>query len=207
MNASRRSITLAALATVLSVHAVPGFAQTNTVTPVTFTDALHSSTTAAREYVAARSAAYDGVGLAPNLIVTSLYETVVASMLERSPTFRRQSARIAQASELTIEVRSEPRGAKSTLAWTTILRHAESRELRAIVHIVPGTSAVELIAHEIEHVIEQLDGVNLRHKASLRATGVRVCACGDGEMFETRRAIAVGRQVFREVQETSGRGE
>jgi hypothetical protein len=199
-----RSLTLAALIGVLVVHAVPGFAQTNTVL---FADARHSSTTAAREYDAARSASYDGACLAANLKVPGPYEGLVATMLERSPTFRRQCARIAQAVHLTVELRSESRAPRSTAAWTTIARRPADGRLHAIVRLGPATNSVELIAHEIEHVIEQLDGVNLRHMASLRATGVQVCAgCAEDQMFETRRAIAVGRQVAREV-DSSQRGD
>jgi hypothetical protein len=204
MTATHRSLTLASLIAVLTVHAVPGFAQSNTVL---FADAHHSSTTAARAYDAGRSASYEGACLAGNLEVTPLYETVVATMLERSPTFRRQCARIAQATHLTVELRNEARAARSTAAWTTIVRRPHDRRLHAIIRLTPSVSSVELIAHEIEHVIEQLDGVNLRHKASLRASGVQVCACGDDQMFETRRAIAVGRQVAREVQDSTARGE
>ena len=207
MAATQRSITLIALVSVLSVHAVSGFAQTNT-TATDDTDPQHSSTTAARVYVAARSAAYDGIRLASNLTVTSLYQTVIETMLERSPTFRRQYARIAQATGLTIELRNEPRANGLSNAWTTIFRRQDTPNQRhAVVNIVPGTRAVELIAHELEHVIEQLDGVNLREKAALRTSGVRSCECGDSERFETNRAIAVGLQVAREVDDPGHRGQ
>lgn len=57
---------------------------------------------------------------------------------------------------------------------------------------------VELIAHEIEHVIEQLDGVDLRVRATLPASGVR--SRDHGDEFETTRAIRVGRMVAAEVR-------
>ena len=207
MAARHRSITLLALVSVLSVHAVSGFAQTNTA-QADDAAARHSSTTAARVYVAARGSGYDGIALASNLTVTSLYHTVIETMLERSPTFRRQCARIAQASGLTIELRSEPRATGLSSAWTTIVRRqATPHQRHAVVSIVPGTRAVELIAHELEHVIEQLDGVNLREKAALRTSGVRSCECADRERFETDRAIAVGLQVAREVEDSGSRGQ
>jgi hypothetical protein len=207
MAATHRSITLIALVSVLSVPAVSGFAQTNTNAPDD-TDPQQSSTTAARVYVAARSAAYDGIRLASNLTVTSLYQTVIDTMLERSPTFRRQYARISQATGLTIELRNEPRANGLSFAWTTIFRRQDVPNQRhAVVNIVPGTRAVELIAHELEHVIEQLDGVNLREKAAWRTSGVRSCECGDKERFETERAIAVGLQVAREVDDPGNRGQ
>lgn len=207
MTAAQRSITLVAFVSVLGVHAVSGFAQTNT-RATDGAETLQSSTTAARVYVAARSAAYDDIRLASNLTVTSLYQTVIETMLQRSPTFRRQYARIAQATGLTIELRNEPRANGLSSAWTTIFRRQDlSNQRHAVVNIVPGTRAVELIAHELEHVIEQLDGVNLREKAALRTSGVRSCECGDKERFETERAIAVGLQVAREVDDPGSRGQ
>ena len=190
-----------ALALVLTVHAVPGFAQTNSVS---YADALNSSTTAARVYVATRSG-YDHVEPAANVTVTSLFEPMVAQMLERSPTFRRQCARIARATNLAVTLRSEARGDHRANAWTTIARQVD-RSRQVTISVVAGPRTIELIAHEFEHVIEQLDGVDLRQKALLRSSGVRACDCGNLEMFETNRAIAVGQQVAREVSE-GGRGQ
>jgi len=51
----------------------------------------------------------------------------------------------------------------------------------------------ELIAHEIEHIVEQLDGVDLEAQAGNGA----VWSSGH-RTFETRRAIEVGRRVARE---------
>lgn len=55
----------------------------------------------------------------------------------------------------------------------------------------------ELIAHEIEHIIEQLDGIDLGARATLPATGVRRCADG---AFETMRAIRTGLAVAGEMR-------
>ena len=55
--------------------------------------------------------------------------------------------------------------------------------------------APELLAHEIEHVLEQIDGVNLRALASTGVQGVRRI----GDAYETSRAIAIGRLVADEV--------
>src|SRR5262245_2225891 len=126
MAAAHRTFTLVALVSVLGVHSVPGFAQTNTTATSDEAAALHSSTTAARVYVATRDTGHDSIGLASNLTVTTLYQTVIATMLERSPTFRRQYARIAQAAGLTIELRGEPRSTGLNSAWSTIVRRQGS---------------------------------------------------------------------------------
>ena len=73
---------------------------------------------------------------------------------------------------------------------------SSDRGLHADVQIAPLDDQVELIAHEIEHVIEQLDGVDLRVRASLRGTGASMCENGS---FETIRAVRAGLAVAREV--------
>jgi hypothetical protein len=196
-----RSITRTALTIVLTVHAVPGFAQTNTASSA---DALNSSTTAARLYVAARGYETDDDIDTPNLAVTSMYQPLIAQMLERSPRFRRQCARLARATNLEITLRSEARSDHHADAWTTIARRADGTR-QVTISIVAGPRTIELIAHEFEHVIEQIDGIDLRHKATLRASGVRTCECGHVAMYETDRAIAAGLQVARQVSD-GGRG-
>ena len=57
-------------------------------------------------------------------------------------------------------------------------------------------AAAELIAHEFEHIIEQLDGVDLAIMSRLRSTGVK--RVGEVDAFETRRAIVTGLRVARE---------
>src|SRR4029453_3125811 len=58
--------------------------------------------------------------------------------------------------------------------------------------------SVELIAHEIEHVIEQLDGIVLSERADARTTGEA------GSAYESGRAIERGRLVAREVRDSRG---
>jgi hypothetical protein len=70
-------------------------------------------------------------------------------------------------------------------------------QLRAAIVEVPGpdaTQLVELIAHEFEHILEQLDGVDLAAWAG--RSGVRRVGGSDREgPFETERARQVGRLV------------
>ena len=54
----------------------------------------------------------------------------------------------------------------------------------------------EYLAHEIEHVLEHIDGVELRRSARGGLEGVRET---NSSVFETARAIAIGRVVAREV--------
>jgi hypothetical protein len=66
--------------------------------------------------------------------------------------------------------------------------------LAAHVYLKPSTNSPELIAHELEHILEQLDGVNLEAQAGNGGVWK-----GDRTFFETRRAIETGRRVAREM--------
>ena len=57
-------------------------------------------------------------------------------------------------------------------------------------------SLVELIAHELEHVLEQLDGVNLPQLA--QSPGVSANRHERGRSFETARAKQIGLDVAAE---------
>jgi hypothetical protein len=117
-----------------------------------------------------------------------------------SPTFRRQCARLVEASvEVTVSF-DFPRHRSEANAETVMTRGAR---LRAHIHLRGGdTSAAEHLAHEIEHVLEQLDEVDLSLAVADRVHGAKLA---DGPAaFETSRAIAVGEQVAREVRSNSG---
>ena len=70
-------------------------------------------------------------------------------------------------------------------------------QLVASVEINPYGDFTELLAHELEHVIEQLDGIDLAAKATVASSGVRNCADGT---FETSRAVRVGTLVALEAR-------
>jgi hypothetical protein len=187
-----------ALATVFVVSGVPGFAQTNSAAD---RQRAYTSASVARAYVPVRTSDVEPVTLAPNITVTSVYRALVSRMLERSATFRNQCERLGRARHLTIEIKAEmSRRPETTRAWTNISRAADAR-LHAIVTVPPGTRQAELIAHELEHVLEQLDGVNLQDLSRIRSSGVRECQCDDTGAYETTRAIKTGLRVAEEVGE------
>ena len=172
---------------------VPGFAQTNIDST---RDPLRSSQNVARVYVAAASATFDAVEHTPNLMVAPIYQPLIAVMLARSPTFRRQCMRIAAAPDLSVHITTNPPVGSRSAALTRIHRRPGGR-VEAIVQVGISDRLAELIAHELEHVIEQLDGIDLSVKARLRASGVR--RLSEIEAYETRRAIVTGQRVAREV--------
>ena len=195
MDTFLRSMAFVALLSVCGVRDVSGFTQADT--PLE-REPLRSSQVAARVYVAARSATFDHVERAPNLIVGSVHQPLIVEMLARSPTFRRQCARLAAATNLTVLVRSDlPAGTRAG-ALTSIQPRGLGK-IEAFVRVGMSHRTAELIAHEIEHIIEQLDGVDLRAKSRLPASGVR--HVWDLDAYETTRAIATGLRVARELAE------
>jgi hypothetical protein len=141
------------------------------------------------------------VRMPANVTIADGYAGVIEAMLRSSPTFRSQCSRIGQARHLHLKIQMAllaPRHA----AATRLMREPDGR-LGAEVQISPFGDAVVLIAHEFEHVIEQLDGVDLPAMADRPGTGVRTDP-ESGE-FETERAISVGQRVAREVSRDASR--
>ena len=62
-----------------------------------------------------------------------------------------------------------------------------------------------MVAHELEHIIEQLDDVDLREKARRARSGVRLIQ-GNDLVFETLRARRIGRRVLEEVNRSDEQG-
>ena len=135
-----------------------------------------------------------------NIVLPGSFRSTAESMLRFSPMFRRQCARIADTSGLRVVVIMTGRPAGR--AATRIVARPDGG-IDAYVRIGVMGDERELLAHELEHVIEQLDGVDLVSIARHAATGVSLTP--DGEGFETDRAIAVGRRVARETREAGRR--
>src|SRR5262249_52805761 len=138
--------------------------------------------------------------LPANLTVPSTIAPLLREMLILSPTFRRQCSRIAQARQLRVQIMfRQPRS--DVRAASTIL-HGTSGTWTATVEVFIGAELTQMLAHELEHVIEQIDGVDLRRLAQQGLDGVR--KSGE-ELYETARAVAAGKRVASEV--AAGRGQ
>lgn len=130
-----------------------------------------------------------------NLRVASALRVVVDAMWQASPTFRRQCRRLSAEPSLLVTLsraNQSPDGSYAN-AWTA-LTFKEKMAVAAQVNINSDSNVAELIAHELEHILEQLDGVDLQAQAG---NGV-VWKSGKAS-FETRRAIEAGRRVAREI--------
>jgi Tol biopolymer transport system component len=133
--------------------------------------------------------------LPSNLEADPVFQPFLDRMSQSSPTFGRQVSRLVAETGLHVKVLVEdrPRPTQSSNA-RTVLTHRGGSLVSAHVYLKPSPHAMELIAHELEHVLERLDGVDLQTQAG---SGM-VWKSGDG-VFETRRAIEVGRRVAQEV--------
>jgi hypothetical protein len=190
----RRYAAVALTLSALAVHQRPTIAQSSSGFEMTRT-----SFTSVREYVAADSvAAY--IATPAHVIIADTYRPLIESMLRQSPTFRRQCVRIASESNLVINIGiAQPSARSDFRAMTEISRQPDGR-LTAFITIGPLHDTVELIAHEFEHVIEQMDGVDLAERASLPRSGVHQQS-GTPGIFETIRATRIGKRVAAEVRQ------
>jgi hypothetical protein len=186
------------------VLCVPAFAQmdsrarTSDAPPVVALAFDRTVTGVVRAYVADVPAA-ESAPLLPIALNAGPLKPLVEAMLRRSPTFRRQCQRLVNPRLGSILLTHEPlRGARALTEVTPI-----NGRLSALVRLGSGDDDVELIAHEIEHVIEQLDGVDLRARAELPGTGVHLCSSDRGS-FETVRAIRAGLKVAQEFRQNGG---
>src|SRR5262245_12469694 len=139
--------------------------------------------------------------LPANVAIAPAFAFIVVEMLRRSPTFRAQCSRIAVVPHVQVVVRQSLQAPRQS-AVTRFTRRNDGR-LEADVEINPFGDDALLIAHEFEHIIEQLDDVNLQALANRRGTGVRTDP--ESGHFETERATDAGRRVAREVSRAVAR--
>jgi hypothetical protein len=154
---------------------------------------------AARVYVEAEAEAVLAPAVVPvNVEIADTFHETVRGMLDRSRTFRQQCRRIGRASDLVVRVRrSFPQERPGDSAANTTIVRRRDGVIEATVLLGAAADAVELIAHEFEHILEQLDDIDLETLRRRPRTGVYLN--GPSSRFETERAIAAGRRVAAEV--------
>ena len=117
---------------------------------------------------------------------------VVEKGMERSQTVRRQCEELAAAQAVVV------------LEWGVMDSQSRARtvmEVRAgrvvaSVMLPPLGDTIVLMAHELQHVIEQTRGLNFRAEARRKGSGVWLGLGG----YETQAAIDVSRQVAQELR-------
>jgi hypothetical protein len=132
-----------------------------------------------------------------NLRVPENMRPMLMRMLRTSATFRRQIAYLAAKPAVRVSVMyGGMRGDRNYHALSTVRKH----EWGAIVvdtQVFVPTDLVEIIAHELEHVCEQIEGVDLRSLSRIKGVGVYDL---NGH-FETSRAIRAGQEATREYHD------
>jgi hypothetical protein len=155
-----------------------------------------------RQYVP-NDAVPTAMSIPSNLVTSDIYRPLLERMLRGSRTFRRQCVRLASEPRWLVHIQirsSAPR--YGVRALTTIERHGDDLTI-AIVEIFESRNDFELIAHELEHVLERIDGVDLRSLATVSGSGVRAIDA-DISLFETQRAKRVGAIVRQEMHASTG---
>jgi hypothetical protein len=119
---------------------------------------------------------------------------------DRSPTFREQCRRIVDAG---IVVVIETAAVADLMRWrvrarSIILKNEHGRVQFVRVQIGEDEKWVVHLPHELEHVVEQIEGLDLVREA--RRTHGHVWSVAGGA-YETLRARQVGLQVAREARE------
>ena len=132
------------------------------------------------------------------LVVKPTLLGVVEEGWERSPTFRGQCRELADASSVVVLEWRQPRDSQSRAS--TQMGTDSAGVVVAMVYVPPVGAAIELVAHELEHVLERARGQDLVVESRRRDSGV--WRAFDG--FESQRAIDIGRQVAREVEASRG---
>jgi hypothetical protein len=131
------------------------------------------------------------------LQISSELQKPVDRMLRVSPTFLSQYCRIVRATGLLVGVRMDIELMERRLRARSVVRRYRSGLVVVAVAIAPGPRNEEWIAHEFEHILEQLDGLDLSKLARMRAR--QVWFSGPA-LIETHRAIEAGRVVRDEVR-------
>jgi hypothetical protein len=129
--------------------------------------------------------------------VAPLARPLVERLWRTSATFRRQCARLAEARVPIVVSVDLSRPATVMNAQTRVTRKgglSARVQLRDVYR-----NADEYLAHELEHVLEQLDEVDLALAVVDRVHGAHLVEKPD--TFETARAVSVGRTVAREARE------
>jgi hypothetical protein len=133
--------------------------------------------------------------LSPDSDIPPVYRPLLADMWRGSATFRRQWTRIAEARVRITIIFDAKCVADTAHAQSEIARKSGLRVRVSLRNT--DRSAIEYLAHELEHVLEQLDDVDLAQAVKEHVHGAS--AHGEPALFETRRAIVVGKLVAREV--------
>jgi hypothetical protein len=136
-----------------------------------------------------------GSTLPTNLRVPRDMRPLLERLLDVSPTFRQQVDLIRRTPRIRITVGYDRRRSALIDAETVIERHEYGMLIVTTTLYMPG-DVTELLAHELEHVCEQIEGVRLEALAQQRPGEVHEF----GGRYETNRARDAGRRAAQELR-------
>ena len=146
----------------------------------------------------ARLAVPDSVQFSPDILAR------VERMHAQSATFRGQFRRVVERPRLVLTAVIDPAlAARSFRARTTIRRYNTGLVIVTMT-IAPGASLDEFIAHEFEHVLEHLEGLNVEEMARRHDAGAWFSG---PDTVETSRAMRAGRAVADEMRGHGSRSD
>lgn len=120
---------------------------------------------------------------------------LVEDAWRKSGSFREQCGALAE--RRAVAALAPGRARTGSLALTRITL-ADDGVVVGRVEVPLGLDSLEYIAHELEHILERAEGVDLPGQSARKDSGVWVALDG----YESQRAIDRGRQVVREVRES-----
>jgi hypothetical protein len=133
--------------------------------------------------------------LPSNFKVPEKLQPVLEDVARRSPKFRGQLQELRHHPHVRMTV------SYGNLSIWHVVRaesHVEKYEFGAVridTRLYTAEDVVDVIAHELEHVCEQMEGIDVRALAHQRGSGVSDV----GGHYETKRAVMAGHQVAEEA--------
>ncbi len=137
------------------------------------------------------------LSLPPTVAIDETLRDRVEEALALSPTLQRQIAVVVGAPAI-VEVRASLAPLPAFRRAEATIDRYDSGFIRARILVPPNADFVELLAHELEHVVEQIERVDL---AALERS--RLASRDAGGVFETVRARDAGRAAAMEVEQAT----
>lgn len=129
-----------------------------------------------------------------HIVVDDKLHDVLDDLLRRSPSFRRQWRVLATSQHLEVRIRLVFKSPVAASHAATTFGTLPNGALLAETALAAGRRVPELLGHEVEHILEHLDGARVHAQHALGDASIRRRA----GTFETARAALVGRQVSAE---------
>ncbi len=133
-----------------------------------------------------------------SIVVAPFFQQVVEDLLAGSETLRSQYQRIVSTPHVLVRVEVMTGQRSDRAARATITRAASGLVLATVELAAPlrEVEYAEMLAHELEHVLEQIEGISLADEADV--SGRRASRLHDGS-YETARARQAGRAAALEI--------